>query len=321
MTRLTTSEILAVQELCRHSFPDRLDQHVSQFALEQDERHRALSFMLTWRESRRPRVERLHVRGYLDGWTVWTAGDPNQARRDWEVLRWLYGLGLPVPRVYAVGEDYVLMEQPTGRTIESLGQGWHKQVAAQIERFAFLLAQLHRRTPPDAVRQLLPVITLTELMAQLSRSARECLDGELDEAMSALKIWLGTESEGTSLCVLCGEAIFAYARIGAQGITLPCWQDAALGDPRWDVARAIGWLQVHHADDLSEHLLDAYRAQSDAALFNLDAWIALTALTNWALADRLRFQQPEHPRVAERNDWIELTWRALTRIKAQYETA
>jgi|GEM_PF-4679832 len=315
MIRLTTPEIIAVQELCRRSLPERLNQHVSQFVWEEDGRHRTLSFMLTWSESHRPRVERLQVRGYLNRWTIWRTDDDRQATRDWEILRWLYGLGLPVPRVYAAGEDYVLTEHPAGSTLASLGQDRHKHITPHLERFAFVLAQLHRRSPPDAVRHTLPTIGVADELARLSRLARQCLDTELDEAMSELKVWLGKESQVSPLCVLCGEAIFVHARVDAQGITLPCWQDTALGDPRWDVAHTIGWLRTHHAEDLSERFLNAYRAQSDTPLLDLDAWIALAAASNWALADQLRFHQPEHPRVAERSTWIELTWRTLTRIK------
>ncbi|MBN1934740.1 MAG: phosphotransferase [Anaerolineae bacterium] len=324
MTRLTTPEIVELQNLCRRSLPERLDQHVSQFSLSEDDRHRTLSFALTWDEKRRPRVERLQVRGYLQAWTVWNLNDDAQVRRDWQVMGWLYGLGLPVPRVYASGQDYMLLECPTGRSVDSFSGDWQELVAPQIDEFARLLAQLHRLQPPEGVRQVLPLMEAEAELDRLGDIARQCLDAGLEETVSELKVWFGAEErEAFPPCVLCGEAIFARAQIDAWGITLPCWQDAARGDPRWDVAHAIAWLRARHADDLAERFLETYQARAvNAANIvhtnTLDAWSALAGAQHWALADWLREHQPEHPRAAERSMWIELTWRALTRINSTY---
>ncbi len=319
MNRLTTPEIIELQNLCRRSLPERLDQHVSQFALQEDARQRTLSFVLTWSESRRSRVERLQVRGYLDEWTVWAAHDDAKAQRDWQMMNWLYAAGLPVPRVYAAGEDYVLMERPAGRSVGSSGDGWRRLVAPQIDAFASLLAQLHRQRPPESVRQMLPAIEIGAELSRIDATARQCLDVGLQEAVSMLRVWLGAqEREVLPPCVLCGEAILARAQIDARGVTLPCWQDAALGDPRWDVARTINWLRAHQAGDLAEEFFKAYLARAD--MDSPDAWGALAGMQNWALADWLCLRQPDHPHAAERSTWIEITWRALTRIKADRET-
>lgn len=316
MTRLTTPEIIELQNLCRRSLPERLDQHVSQFALDEDGRHRTLSFVLTWSESRCPRVERLQVRGYLDEWTMWAAHDAAKAQRDWQVMSWLYTAGLQVPCVYAAGEDYVLMERSIGHSVGLSDDGWRGLVTPRIDTFASLLAQLHRQQPPERVRQVLHVIEIDAELSRLGEIARQCLDIGLEEAMAEFKVWLGAQERKVAPpCVLCGEAILAHAQIDARGVTLPCWQDAALGDARWDVARTVAWLRARHADDLAARFLDAYRAR--AIVDDLDVWNALVGVQNWALADWMHARQPGHPRAAERSTWIELTWRTLARLKSQ----
>jgi hypothetical protein len=85
-----------LQLLCRRSFPERLDQRISQVRALDEGRPPLVSFSLAWRAGRRPRVEPLIVRRYAERWTWWSVEDAGQAEREWEVGAWLYRQGLPV---------------------------------------------------------------------------------------------------------------------------------------------------------------------------------------------------------------------------------
>ena len=78
---------------------------------------------------RQPRVERLVVRRYSQPWTSWSVGREGEngsqkAQREWAVMRWLYSLGLPVPRVYALGDDYILLANTSGRSEAPAAGEW-----------------------------------------------------------------------------------------------------------------------------------------------------------------------------------------------------
>jgi len=318
MVKLTTPEIVELQKLCHRSFPSRLDQRVSQFSFRQDDRYRLLSMALSWTESRRPRVERLIVRGYVTRWTWWRLDDDApagaKAQREWQVMRWLYGQGWPVPRVYATGDDYLLTEA----TWQSAGtlQNGRAEIEPYIQPLARLLAQLHRLSPPGAVRETLPSVAVDAELARLKAIAAQCGDDGLKKALSELSILFAKpDVEAYPPCVLCGEAVFARARFDARGVTLPSWENCAYGDPRWDLGSAVNWLRAHDAAALIDRFLDAYLACNMNTRDDLDIWLALSGAQRWALTSWLREQDANCPLVAGRSTWLELTWRALTRLR------
>jgi aminoglycoside phosphotransferase (APT) family kinase protein len=293
---------------------------VSQFAPRANAQHRTLSFAVSWREGRQPRVERLDVRRYATTWTRWAAaGEPGdgqhggiKARREWAVMRWLYGAGLPVPAVYAQGDDFVLMAHVNGRNASL--------AAPHVVDLARTLAQLHRLNPPLDVRETLPRVEVDRELDRLAEIAARHDDRQLVEAIMELRTAFESR-EGLPPCVLCGEAIFDVARFDARGITaLPNWDNSALGDPRWDVAHAIHWLRARQAGELADRFLAAYQDRAGYVLTGTEAWKALIAVQSWALTTWLREHEPEHPLASERKAWIESTWRTLTRLRHQDTT-
>lgn len=315
---LKTPEILELQKLCRRTFPERLDQRIAQFATRFDDRRQLLFLSLSWTEGRRPRVERLVVRSYVDAWTPWSFDDRAKARREWAIMGWLYGEGLPVPRVYAAGDNYVLMEHIPGRSIEMLQDDWKRYVESCLNECVSLLARLHQVQPPEAVREVLPAAVAQAELGRMGDLARQCGDGGLEEAVAELKALFATEKmELYPPCVLLGETAFVGAQFDARGITaLLDWADSAFGDPRWDVARTVNWLRVRQADALAERFLTTYQERTGRALADMDAWLALTAAQNWALTAWLRDRLSDSPLIAQREGLIEQAWRALTRLRS-----
>jgi aminoglycoside phosphotransferase (APT) family kinase protein len=310
-----------LQTLCRRSFPQRFDQGITQIRSLKDGRNPIVSFSLTWREGKRPRVERLIVRRYADRWTWWTVNDGQKTQREWTVMRWLFGRGLPVPQPYASGtegqHEYLLMPDVTGGPALATNE-------AHVEAFAALLAQIHGLTAPEAVRPMLPEASIETELARLRDMAYRChADGLLDataELYRQLEVAPGTEeTEVPPLCVLHGDPRFANVHCDAQGVTaLLGWENAALGDPRWDVARVVNDLRGQEADALVERFCIAYQDRGGPWPVNLTYWETLTATQSWALVEWVTEHAPVEDAaglLAKREYWQECAWRALTRLR------
>lgn len=308
------SEFAELQKLCLRSFPERLDQRISQFESLDGDRHPMLGLALSWREGRQPRVERLVMRRYADRWTWWMLDDPSKAGREWAILRWLYGVGMPVPRLYACGQ-----QNGAGFTLMARlqGQGCPAQ-AACLGELAALLARLHQLVPLEAVRQALPLVLLSEELGRLDEIAHRLHDDGLIEALSDLLV---EEVEVYPPCVLHGDPHLANALCDARGITaLLDWENSALGDPRWDVARTTNWLRLHQAEELASCFCGAYEEQAGWRLSDMSFWEALTAVQSWAVVAWACTTAPPGSALAQRllahvDLWHGRAWRALRRLR------
>ncbi len=296
-----------LQTLCRRSFPERLEQRVSQVREVEGGRHPMVSFSLAWREGRRPRVEPLLLRRYADDWTWWSVEDTQKAARAWEVGGWLYGRGLPLPALYASGTaeqaPYLLMARAEGRRY-ALERPADRE--AYVEAVAAFLARLHRLTPPDAVRRVLPEARAQDEIVRLWSLARTCGDEGLTEVLAGLSRGkavsgevrsegaareeaatgdaAGKEMEEFPPCVLHGDLQAGRVRADARGLTAVLdWENAALGDPRWDLARVANELHEREAHDLVEQLYQRYEEESGLPAREMDYWEALSATQQWTL--------------------------------------
>jgi aminoglycoside phosphotransferase (APT) family kinase protein len=307
-----------LQVLCRRSFPERLEQRVSQVQSIEGGRHPSVAFSLAWREGRRPRVERLLLRRYADGWTWWETQDAHKAQRAWEVGCWLYGRGLPVPTLYASGTaaqaPYLLMARPAGRGYRLEGPPDRE---AYAESATSLLARLHRLRPPDTIRRLLPEVHVQDEIARLSALATGGGDEGLVEALNDLATSLvgSEEMEDLPPCVLHGDLQVDRVRADARGITAVLdWETAALGDPRWDLSQVGNELHRLEARDLVARVYRRYEEASGNALGRMSYWEALSAVQRWTVLAWLEGSGAAGPTgaldAARRS-----AWRALTRLR------
>jgi aminoglycoside phosphotransferase (APT) family kinase protein len=311
-----------LQKLCQRTFPDRLDQRLSRIERLQGERHPMLALTLSWRRGKHPGVERLVLRSYGDAWTWWSTDDPYKAQREWEMMRWLFAHGLPVPHLYALGraqsDDSLLMAWVPGRSAASIldrdpsgGEGSEAQQAV-IGALGELLAVLHQLTPGPSARERLPTITLPGELARLAELAHQYGDAGMVEAVHELR---AQNVEVLPPCVLHGDPHLANVLCDARGITaLLHWENSAYGDPRWDVARVTSWLRGREAD-LHRHFCEAYVAHGGILPTDLAFWEALVAVQQWVTATWVRAACGESPALADLPTWKEQAWRALTRLR------
>jgi aminoglycoside phosphotransferase (APT) family kinase protein len=290
-----------LRDLCLRSFPERLEQRLSQIAPVVEGRHPGLAFTLSWREGARPRVERLLLRRYADGWTRWASQDGQKAQREWTVMRWLYGEGLPLPKVYALStndaDPFLLLERPSGQTLGSrreeqvttnhmLGGQAHQSEDTsgfwpRIDALATLLVRLHRLPAPDSVCAALPRVIRDKELERAAHIAQRCEDWALMETVQEL---VQEQVEVLPPCVLHGDPQFASLHYDARGVTAWLdWENSALGDPRWDVARVADELQGDRASSLADRFCEIYADRAGLQLHDMNYWQALTATHRWAM--------------------------------------
>ncbi len=305
--RISTARFAELQKLCHRSFPDRLSQRISPLAVRGTGRWSELTLTLSWRDGRQARVERLLLRRYADRWTWWKVDDHHKARREWVLMRWLYGRGWPIPRLYACSSDdekpFLLMAAPPGSECP-----WTPE---RVREMASLTARLHALVPPPEVRHILPSVEVAGELSRLEEMARQCHDEGLEEAVKEL---LSREVQEYPPCVLHGDPASEGVLCDARGITaIARWENGAYGDPRWDVGRAVA--RLRHADRaLAEHWRQTYCQHSGQPLADLAFWETLAAVHCWATLEWV-CQEGNRGLEAQREMWCAVAWRALTRLR------
>ena len=326
-----------LRDLCLRSFPERLDQRLSQVEPVTTGRHPALAFSLSWREGIRPRVERLLLQHYADDWTWWAVQDGHKAQREWTVIRWLYAHGLPAPKTYALADQgldsFLLMERPAGqeialRSIEQATEAREPDHRAPVIRattvrqqhvdaLAALLAQLHRQIAPDSVREVLPRIEVQDQLEQAAQFAQQQEDSTLMEAIDELS---QDQMEAYPPCVLHGDPQFASLKCDARGITAWLdWQNSAMGDPRWDVASVANELQSSQEHSWADRFCEAYAERANIQLHDMAYWQALAAIQRWAIMRQVypAADAQDRPLLSKQLDPLKKqTWAALARLRA-----
>jgi aminoglycoside phosphotransferase (APT) family kinase protein len=326
-----------LRDLCLRSFPERIDQRLSQIEPLAQGRHPTLALTLSWQEGGRPRVERLLLRRYGDAWTWWwSSQDTHKAQREWTMFRWLYARGFPVPEPYALGlesaEPFVLLARASGRPGTSLlnecsmerasmerptRRAVHPDLELCLDAFVILLGRLHHLTAPDSVRDVLPYITVLQELARIADIARQYQDRELIRAVDKLSL-SAQEKEAYPPCVLHGEPQLANLLYDARGITAWLnWENSAFGDPRWDIAYAVNHLRSYETARPVERLYEAYVAQTGQQLSDMLFWEALVAVHRWAITISVQAAAPAQDvqtLSAELDGYKGQAWRALGRL-------
>jgi aminoglycoside phosphotransferase (APT) family kinase protein len=312
-----------LQKLCLRSFPERLDQRISQVETLADGPHPTLSLTLSWRRGHQPGVERLVVRRYSDRWTWWSSDDRAKAQREWTVLRWLYGEGLPVPKVYALGAEQepalLLMARASGRPSAPV-PGAGAAVAldeGHVDALASLLANLHQLTPPEVVREVLPTVTVIQELRRMGEMAEHSGNEGMIEAVGELGAMLAIENlEMLPSCVLHGDVRLANMLSDARGITnMLGWENSAFGDPRWDVACLVDNLHGYRAEGLADRFCAAYASQVASAPTHLLFWQALVAVHRWTVGSQAQHCTGADLLESQLGLWDETAWRTLTRLR------
>jgi aminoglycoside phosphotransferase (APT) family kinase protein len=335
---MDTEEALAA--LCRGALPDRRGARVVAVEALQAQRHPTLAFVLEWtsgssRLSSKGGSPDLCREGLVLRWhrwcePIWCLEDPDRAEREFALHRALEARGFPVPHVYAWGREeggWVLMSRSphlASRSPHSASDppaAWGTRLETVLHQGMEWLARLHAIVP-DAVTQVpLPRVSLEGVISQARAWSDECDDDALSTAIEA--IGEGVDVQECPPRLLHGNPHPASMRLYRQRLTSWLgWENSALGDPRWDLARLATWFLASdrvgttHGSPLLTHALRAYLdAQRVVGSWDVDAagcaqlpaaFPATLALRDWSLrrcrqARLCRQLGPDHPDVTRRD--------------------
>lgn len=281
--------------LCARAFPERAGQAVRQVQPLPSRQHEMTAFELWWESDGTPRHERLIVRRYVSTLSWWRPDDRGKAQREMTVCRWLHGRGFPVPLVYTrefgLHGDLVLFERLPGQALALTGRPLREAVEPYIEPLAYLLASLHGQRPPDAVRRVVPQVTLPGALANLIAIAYQIGQEDLRQAAERLMAYAYDVQE-VGPVLLHGDYHFLNVLLAeGQIVGVVDWEFSALGDPRWDVANAYMQLVDFGAADAADAFLNAYLAHSGRRFEGPPLYNAVASLQQWAISEWLVQQE------------------------------
>ncbi len=268
-----------------------------------------------------PEREQLVVRLYRSPLTWWSTNDRAKPTRELALAPRLGEAGLPVPPVYAGGDDtpgglgqYLVMGRAPGAPWFTPEVDVRAVLTPLIEPHARNLARLHA-IPLDAVAAVpLPRRSVAEAIAHFRALAAEAAAVEVVAMADRLAeiaagrpelpptLVHGTPDFGNVLIdpaapvarpgetpgrpTAAGTPPTGSPRDATAGERLTAWldwEDSAIADPRWDVAAVVAYLRVFKLADLGQRFVDHYRAASGRPVDDLTLWLALIALRGWAL--------------------------------------
>lgn len=232
--------------------------------------------------------ELLVIRRYASRISWWRRDDPHKAERETLLLPWLTAQGIPVPRIYG-HEDGPLGEIVI--TVHVTGEAWWARseemadaIEPYIDEFARLLSVIHTLEPPEAIRRVLPTVSLGEVLDEMQRIASEANDSELLGTTQRLLPLVNSKEELTPR-LLHGDYHFANVLLKEDRISAVLdWEYSALGDPRWDVMNAYVAMAEFGAEEAAKRFLQTYERYSGLSLEDVSLWRSVVALQTWALA-------------------------------------
>lgn len=289
----TTSEQLLAA--CETAFPDRTGLSIQTVNPLASTHHEMTAFFMASDQGKQPLILRRYDTPI--GWQ--TLGAQPRAEREMAVLNILSRViepTFPSPPAYACGEDasgeWLLIGALPGRNWWlPLGLVDFEKVLPGILRQQIRhMVRLHSLDLESIKGHSLPTITPVQVIENFREKLRPSKDIDVLSALDEIHALMADMDERPSRLIH-GDAEITNVLVNQEGemVAWVDWDDAALGDPRWDVGALLNSLRGEY--DL--HALAA-RAAADYSkdmvrpLKRIGAWTALHAVLHWAASAWLR---------------------------------
>lgn len=263
---------------CIATFPQRLNMRLGDSRSLPGNQHEMMLFELLWDERSQTYSVELIFRRYCSPLSWHNMRDSNRAAREFEVLRWLGHNRFPTPPALHSGLDdegeYLVMGAASGNGWGELSE--ELRVGA-VQQLINLLMQLHGLDPEDLSQ--LPHVTVEEIVTRYREWAMETGDDATQAAINeaASLIEPATEYTAVPLNMTADVSDLLVSNTGRITAWLD-WENAMIGDPRWDIAWLIEQLRsIHQMPDLANLALGRYQAAIGTTFDDLPRWAALLA--------------------------------------------
>lgn len=289
------TDILAV---CRAAMPDRAGLDIRSINPIPGKQHTITAFHLVEGEARTPLILRRYPSPL--GWAV--LDDPHKARREFELLRWLGDKDLPTPMPLGLGRDshgdWLLERTISGRHwwLPLGSVNFNKVLPGLVRQQVRLMGKLHSLEldglPGEAAH--LPAITVRGVLETFYRTLHKSGDRHVLASIEKISGLMHDVKERPPRLLHMNvemENVLVDERLKIVGWL--DWDQAALGDPRWDVAGLVNSLYGgYQLPDLAEWAVDYYGRETVRPIKDIRLWAALIAVLRWAqcswLADQVR---------------------------------
>jgi aminoglycoside phosphotransferase (APT) family kinase protein len=244
--------------------------------------HQTTTFTGVWSAGKRS--QKLILRQYTGRITHWQTQDPYQADRVWAVMRRLRLDGFPAPRPVARGlfgeTPYLIWRQPRGETWNP--EEFDAQTKALVPQLARLLARLHALNHNGLNNEPLYQATVAGTLVRMLIWSREMQNEDLRQMIKRLKPAVA-RIKSWPHCLLHGDPLMSNILILDKKIAaLLNWENAAIGDPRWDVMTAAHHLHQFNPAQAAK-LINRYEKISRRRIANRSFWYAMIAVRLYAL--------------------------------------
>jgi aminoglycoside phosphotransferase (APT) family kinase protein len=293
---------------CIATFPQRLNMRLGDTKSIPGNQHEMAFFELLWDEHGQTYTVELVFRRYCSPLSWHNMRDSSRGPREFEVLRWLGLNRFPTPPALHNGLDdegeYLIMGVVSGMNWDALPEDTR---VAVVQQFINLLLQLHA-LEPEGLRTL-PRVTVEEIVARYRGWAVESSDkaaqSAIDQAASVVNF--ASEQIAAPLNMTADVSDLLVSETGRITAWLD-WENAMIGDPRWDIAWLIEQLRrVHQMPDLADLALERYQVAIGSTFDDLPGWAALLAAMRLVRCAWARHYEDE------------LTFPGLQNLVASYE--
>lgn len=224
----------------------------------------------------------LTLRTYQNPVCYWQLPDPYKRDRVWAVLRRLRLEAYPSPHVIARGalENAGFLIWHTDRH-----PNWHAENTPSLNllsQLAELLARLHRLDHTPLNDEPLYQATIAGSLVRMLLWSRDTTDPDLKPMVRRLKATVATIEPWHHRLIHGDPHLGNVQTHDGKIVALLNWENAAIGDPRWDVmtaAHAIRQSDTTQAD----HFVNWYETFTGRTIDNRDFWYALISTRLWAL--------------------------------------
>ncbi len=248
----------------------------------------------------------LTLRSYRSNLTCWQTHSPQKVAAVWAVLRRLRLDSFPAPRPLAKGKlgqtEYLIWQMLPGKRLLPASPGAMDMAQEIIPQLAELLARLHALDHNGLNDAPLYQATVAGTLVRMLLWSREMGNATLRQMIARLKPEVAKIQSRPHRLIHGNPQLHHVTVHEGKLIGLLNWEQAAIGDPRWDVMTAAHGLRKY-SPALADQLVNWYETFTGKRIDNRPFWYALVSVRLWALKSWVQYAAQAKKISSQSADW------------------